>query len=169
MPEMSLLWATFVEIVPANWVLLKKRAELEAEAGIFPKGNLVSTLERYNADAAAGRDALFRKEVRWLQPLATPPYVVLDLSLEKYPFWSAFTLGGLHTRPTDSRFTHRTHALRATSISTSAGFRTRLVRKSSASGTVIDENPYPSAPFTMEAPRVMTNRLRNCCRRCGPW
>jgi 3-oxo-5alpha-steroid 4-dehydrogenase len=26
--------------------------------------------------------------------------VVLDLTLEKYPFWSAFTLGGLHTRPT---------------------------------------------------------------------
>jgi 3-oxo-5alpha-steroid 4-dehydrogenase len=75
-------------------------AELEAEAAIFPKGSLVSTLETYNADAAAGVDTRFHKEARWLQPLAKPPYVVLDLSIEKYPFWSAFTLGGLHTRPT---------------------------------------------------------------------
>jgi 3-oxo-5alpha-steroid 4-dehydrogenase len=74
--------------------------ELEAEAKIFPKGSLVHTLETYNLGAASGQDPQFRKEARWLQPLATPPYVVLDLSLEKYPFWSAFTLGGLHTRPT---------------------------------------------------------------------
>jgi 3-oxo-5alpha-steroid 4-dehydrogenase len=74
--------------------------ELEAEAKIFPKGSLVHTLETYNADAARGEDPLFHKESRWLQPLAKPPYVVLDLSIEKYPFWSAFTLGGLHTRPT---------------------------------------------------------------------
>ncbi len=74
--------------------------ELEAEAKIFPKGSLVQTLENYNAGAARCEDPLFRKEARWLSPLATPPYVILDLSLEKYPFWSAFTLGGLHTRPT---------------------------------------------------------------------
>ncbi|MEM7412757.1 MAG: FAD-dependent oxidoreductase [Myxococcota bacterium] len=74
--------------------------ELEAEAGCFPKGSLVHTLERYNAAASQGQDPDFRKEARWLQPLAKPPYVVLDLTLEKYPFWSAFTLGGLHTRPT---------------------------------------------------------------------
>ena len=60
----------------------------------------MQTLERYNEAAARGEDPLFHKEARWLQPLAKPPYVVLDLSLEKYPFWSAFTLGGLHTRPT---------------------------------------------------------------------
>ena len=48
----------------------------------------------------AAQDPLFHKESRWLQPLTTPPFVVLDLTLEKYPFWSAFTLGGLHTRPT---------------------------------------------------------------------
>jgi 3-oxo-5alpha-steroid 4-dehydrogenase len=75
-------------------------AELEAEAKIFPKGSLVHTLETYNAGAAEGSDPLYRKEARWLQPLDKPPYVVLDLSLEKYPFWSAFTLGGLHTKPT---------------------------------------------------------------------
>ncbi len=75
-------------------------AELEAEAKIFPKGSLVRTLEAYNAGAGRGEDPLFHKEARWLQPLDRPPYVVLDLSLDKYPFWSAFTLGGLHTRPT---------------------------------------------------------------------
>ncbi len=75
-------------------------AELEAEAKIFPRGSLVHTLETYNAGAARGEDPQFRKGAGWLQPLATPPFVVLDLSLEKYPFWSAFTLGGLHTRPT---------------------------------------------------------------------
>jgi len=74
-------------------------ADLEREAAVFPEGSLVHTLETYNAGAARGEDPLYRKEARWLQPLATPPYVVLDLTVEKYPFWSAFTLGGLHTRP----------------------------------------------------------------------
>jgi succinate dehydrogenase/fumarate reductase flavoprotein subunit len=74
--------------------------ELEREAGVFPEGSLVHTLKVYNENAARGVDPVFRKEARWLQPLDRPPYVVLDLTLEKYPFWSAFTLGGLHTRPT---------------------------------------------------------------------
>lgn len=74
--------------------------ELEREAKVFPKGSLVRTMELYNADAARGEDTLFKKEARWLQPLDKPPYVVLDLTLENYKFWSAFTLGGLHTRPT---------------------------------------------------------------------
>src|SRR5687767_2676191 len=43
-------------------------------------------------------------------------------------------------------------------MGTSAGFRTRLVRKRSASGTVIDENPYPNAPLTIAAPKVMATR-----------
>jgi len=34
---------------------------------------------------------------------------------------------------------------------------TRFVRNSSASGTVIDEKPYPSAPLTVAATSVMTN------------
>jgi succinate dehydrogenase/fumarate reductase flavoprotein subunit len=74
--------------------------ELEAEAKVFPKGSLVRTMELYNEDAARGEDTQFKKEARWLQPLDKPPYVVLDLTLENYKFWSAFTLGGLHTRPT---------------------------------------------------------------------
>jgi succinate dehydrogenase/fumarate reductase flavoprotein subunit len=74
--------------------------DLEREAKVFPAGSLVRTLRDYNAGAARGEDPVFHKEGRWLQPLAKPPYVVLDLTIEKYPFWSAFTLGGLHTRPT---------------------------------------------------------------------
>ena len=74
--------------------------ELEAEAKIFPKGSLVHdarALQRGRRARARIRCSARRRAGS--QPLATPPYVVLDLSLEKYPFWSAFTLGGLHTRP----------------------------------------------------------------------
>jgi len=39
-----------------------------------------------------------------------------------------------------------------TSISTSAGLRTRLLKNSRPTGTVIDEKPYPRAPLTMAAP-----------------
>src|SRR6185437_8702614 len=53
------------------------------------------------------------------------------------------------------RLTHSTYAFSTTSIGTSAGVSTRLVRKSSASGTVIDEKPYPNAPLTMAATVVM--------------
>src|SRR5678815_1235336 len=60
-----------------------------------------------------------------------------------------------HTLGSAARFTHNTYAFNATSIGTSAGLRTRLVRNNSASGTVIDENPYPSAPLTMAAASVM--------------
>ena len=74
--------------------------ELEREAKVFPAGSLVQTLRGYNEGAARGEDPLFHKEDRWLTPLSKPPYVVLDLTVEKYPFWSAFTLGGLHTRST---------------------------------------------------------------------
>ena len=59
--------------------------ELEREAKVFPKGSLVHTLETYNAGAARGEDPLFRKEARWLAPLASPPYVVLDLTVEDPP------------------------------------------------------------------------------------
>jgi 3-oxo-5alpha-steroid 4-dehydrogenase len=74
--------------------------ELEREAKVFPPGSLSATLAAYNEGAARGEDPVFHKEERWLEPLVKPPYVVLDLTVEKYPFWSAFTLGGLHTRPT---------------------------------------------------------------------
>ena len=74
--------------------------EVEREAKCFPAGSLTRTMALYNEHAAHGEDPLFRKEARWLKPLTTPPFVLLDLTMEKYPFWSAFTLGGLHTRPT---------------------------------------------------------------------
>jgi 3-oxo-5alpha-steroid 4-dehydrogenase len=74
--------------------------EVEREAKRFPPGSLSRTLAQYNEHAARGEDPQFRKEARWLKPLTTPPFVLLDLTIEKYPFWSAFTLGGLHTRPT---------------------------------------------------------------------
>ena len=63
------------------------------------------------------------------------------------------------TAASPRRLTHSTDALSATSIGTSAGFKTRFVRNSRARGTVIDENPYPSAPLTTAATAVMTNEL----------
>ncbi len=38
---------------------------------------------------------------------------------------------------------------------TSAGLSTRFDRNSKASGTVIDENPYPSAPLMVAARSVI--------------
>lgn len=74
--------------------------ELEKEAGVFPEGSLVNTMALYNRHAAKGADPVFRKDPLWVTPLATPPLVALDLTAENYVFYSAFTLGGLHTRPT---------------------------------------------------------------------
>ena len=93
------------EIIEVKLLDLKRqwatiREEVEREAKIFPEGSLARTMSVYNEGAARGVDPLFRKEDRWLKPLTAPPYVVLDLSIQSYPFWSAFTLGGLHTRPT---------------------------------------------------------------------
>src|SRR5438128_4739964 len=73
------------------------------------------------------------------------------------PGASATTMGIVRrqTFGIDARFTHNTYALSTTSIGTSAGFSTRLVRKNSATGTVSEENPYPSAPLTVAAKSVM--------------
>ena len=46
-----------------------------------------------------------------------------------------------HTDGIASRLTNNTYAFSNTSIGTNAGFRTRLDKKSSASGTVIEEKP----------------------------
>ena len=53
------------------------------------------------------------------------------------------TIGSMRrqTIGSDVRLIQSTYALSATSIGTSAGFSTRLVRNSSATGTVSDENP----------------------------
>jgi 3-oxo-5alpha-steroid 4-dehydrogenase len=74
--------------------------ELEREAGVFPEGSLVNTMALYNRYAAGGSDPVFRKDPLWIKPLTSPPYVALDLTAENYVFYSAFSLGGLHTRPT---------------------------------------------------------------------
>jgi 3-oxo-5alpha-steroid 4-dehydrogenase len=73
-------------------------AELEASAG-FPPGSLQATVELYNRFAERAEDPLFYKSPALLQPLATPPFAVIDCRPEKV-LWAVFTLGGLHTRPT---------------------------------------------------------------------
>ena len=61
-----------------------------------------------------------------------------------------------------SRLFQSTYAFSTTSISTSAGLSTRFARNSRAIGTVIEENPYPSAPFTMAASSVMAASAMVC-------
>ena len=73
--------------------------ELEASLGI-PTGELVHTVEAYNAAAATtGEDPTFHKASKWVTPLGNPPYAALDLSVDN-SIWAAFTLGGLDTKPT---------------------------------------------------------------------
>jgi hypothetical protein len=50
-----------------------------------------------------------------------------------------------------ARFAHSTDALSGISSRTSAGLSVRFGSSSNASGTVIDEKPYPSAPLTSAA------------------
>lgn len=69
-------------------------AELEGELGL-PEGVLQATVAFYNEHAARGEDPLFHKRTEYLTPLVKPPFGAIDLSLEN-PFYSAFTLGGLH-------------------------------------------------------------------------
>ena len=72
--------------------------ELEASLGM-PAGQLVHTVESYNAAAAeTGEDPVFHKASKWVTPLDHPPYAALDLSVDQ-SIWAVFTLGGLETRP----------------------------------------------------------------------
>lgn len=70
-------------------------AEMEAALGI-PNGNLVTTLDRYNAHAAKGEDPEFHKQPDYLAPQDKGPWAVFDLSLGK-AMYSGFTVGGLAT------------------------------------------------------------------------
>jgi succinate dehydrogenase/fumarate reductase flavoprotein subunit len=67
--------------------------EMEASLAI-PAGNLVATLARYNADAAAGEDREFRKHPDFLAPQDRGPWGAFDLTLGK-ALYAGFTLGGL--------------------------------------------------------------------------
>jgi succinate dehydrogenase/fumarate reductase flavoprotein subunit len=63
----------------------------------MPEGELVHTLERYNAGAARGDDPLFHKASEHLRPLSAPPFAALDCTTSG-SFFGVFTLGGLAIR-----------------------------------------------------------------------
>lgn len=68
--------------------------EMESALGV-PDGSLRATLDRYNADVAAGTDAEFHKHEDWLKVLA-PPYAVFEISIPRSDYhW--MSLGGLVT------------------------------------------------------------------------
>jgi len=69
--------------------------EMEAALGI-PAGNLVETLDHYNACAARGEDPHFHKQPEFLAPQDSGPWGAFDLSLGK-AMYAGFTLGGLAT------------------------------------------------------------------------
>lgn len=68
-------------------------AEMEAALGI-PAGNLAATLERYNANAAAGSDPDFHKQPDYVAAQDNGPWAAFDLSLGR-ALYSGFTMGGL--------------------------------------------------------------------------
>ena len=68
-------------------------AEMEVGLGM-PPGSLQDTIDRYNEDAAAGRDRRFGKYSEWLQPLDKAPFAAFDLSLGQ-ALYHYHTLGGL--------------------------------------------------------------------------
>ncbi len=63
----------------------------------MPEGELVHTLERYNADASKGVDPLFHKAPAHLRPLSEAPFAALDCTTTGSIF-GVFTLGGLAIR-----------------------------------------------------------------------
>jgi succinate dehydrogenase/fumarate reductase flavoprotein subunit len=69
--------------------------EMEAALGI-PAGNLVETLNNYNAHAADGADPEFHKQPEFLAPQDKGPWGAFDLTLGK-AMYSGFTVGGLAT------------------------------------------------------------------------
>ncbi|WP_285034493.1 FAD-binding protein [Mycolicibacterium sp. lyk4-40-TYG-92] len=68
-------------------------AEMEEALGI-PAGNLAATLERYNANAAAGSDPDFHKQADYVAAQDNGPWAAFDLSLGR-ALYSGFTMGGL--------------------------------------------------------------------------
>lgn len=80
-----------IAAVAENWTAI------EHELGM-PEGELVHTVENYNAGAAQGRDPLWHKHADYLQPLREPPFAALSYAEADYPA-TKFTLGGLATLP----------------------------------------------------------------------
>jgi len=79
-------------VLPLNWVadvlaqqiaqgkILRADSleELAKKTGVAP-GSLASTVARYNADCAVGRDSAFFKSPKQLRPIATPPYYAAEI------------------------------------------------------------------------------------------
>lgn len=84
MPEMPLI--RFID----GWETV---SEMAAALGI-PETNLVTTLDRYNKNAAAGEDPDFHKQPEYLAAQDHAPWAAFDLSLGR-AMYSGFTMGGL--------------------------------------------------------------------------
>jgi fumarate reductase flavoprotein subunit len=67
---------------------------LAAEAKINARA-LGGTLEKYNADCAAGRDSAYFKEPRWMRAITTPPFYAVEIR----PAIIAWTGTGLRIDP----------------------------------------------------------------------
>lgn len=93
---------------PALFLMLFARRARTAEAlakkiGVPPDA-LHRTLDRYNADAAAGRPDALGKSADMVAALAQPPYYALDISVANGLFpCPAITLGGLAVEETSNR------------------------------------------------------------------
>ncbi len=70
--------------------------DLDRDAG-FPEGTLSLTMQTYNRFAEKSEDPLFHKQQEFIQALDTPPYALLDFSIDNGMFYPAFTFGGLDT------------------------------------------------------------------------
>jgi len=97
--------ATFVRPeVPTEIAAVAESYEaLESELGMPPE-SLTHTMAVYNEHAARGEDPYFHKSEAWLKPLDQPPFCAFDLTWPN-KIYAAFTLGGLHTRPTGEALT----------------------------------------------------------------
>lgn len=71
--------------------------EVERELGM-PENSLTATVALFNRHAAEGQDPLCHKAPEWLKVLDEGPFAALELNILT-SFFSFFTLGGLHTRP----------------------------------------------------------------------
>jgi len=68
--------------------------ELEAKLGM-PNGNMIETIEKYNAACETGADSEFRKDPSLLVPLRTPPFIAHTRAVQRH-----HTMGGLLVKGT---------------------------------------------------------------------